>query len=171
MRHSLRPFHAIRVLAVTLPFLLSMACGKNDDTLCKRYYVPYPDLVGQRQRTAQNAAFLDAMAFYDRGEYAAAAQGLKTYVDKNEKDVTARMYLASALLGAGEPSKAEMHLDFLERSPNIGFKDQVEWYNALCWLCSGQYTRCLQQCMWITQRPAHTYKQQAQELVDMLTDH
>lgn len=171
MCRSLRPLQAIRVLAVVLPLLLSMACGKNDDTLCKRYFVPYPDLVGVRQHTLQNAPFLDAMAFYGRGEYAAAAEGLKAYVDKNEKDVTARMYLASALLGAGEPSKAEMHLDFLERSPNIGFKDQVEWYNALCWLCSGQYTRCLQQCMWIAQRPAHTYKQQAQELVDMLTDH
>lgn len=171
MCHSLGPLHAMRTLFLVFVLILSVACGKNDDTLCKRYYVPYPDLVGQRQRTTQNAAFLDAMAAYSRADFATAAEGLKTYVDKNVNDVTARMYLASALLGAGEPSKAEMHLDFIERSPNIGFKDQVEWYNALCWLCSGQYTRCLQQCIWISERPAHTYKQQAQALVDMLTDH
>lgn len=170
MRHSLRSLRAFRQLVVLL-LLLSLGCTRNEETLCKRYYVPYPDLVSQRQRTAQNTTFLDAMAYYSRGEFATAAQGLNAYVNKNEKDVTARMYLASALLGAGEPSKAEMHLDFIERSPNIGFKDQVEWYNALCWLCSGQYARCLQQCAWIAQRPAHTYKLEAQELMDLLTDH
>ncbi len=170
MRNSVRCFR-LTLPSVLLLLVLGVSCTTNDDTLCKRYYVPYPDLVGQRQRTTQNASFLDAMSAYSRGEYAVAAEGLKTYVDKNEKDVTARMYLASALLGAGEPSKAEMHLDFIERSPNIGFKDQVEWYNALCYLCSGQYTRCLQQSMWIAQRPAHTYKEQAQELVDLLMDH
>ncbi len=148
-----------------------VACGSKDNTLCDRFYAPYPDFISQRQRTAANAALLDAMAAYSKGDFTKAAIGLHREVDKNDRDYTARMYLASALIGAGDPYKAEMHLDFLEKAPSSGFKDQVEWYNALCWLCSGQYARSLQQSMWIAEQPAHTYKAEAHALALTLSDH
>ena len=78
--------------------------------------------------------------------------------------------LASALLGMGDPYKAEMHLDFLERSGNQNFKDQVEWYTALCWLCSGQNDRALHQAQWIVARTSHTYQEEARALVTTLLD-
>lgn len=159
----------MRRLFLLLPLLA--ACGPKDDTLCKRFFEPYPDMVSQRERNAQNGALLDAMAAYDRKDYGTAATGLRAIIDKSELDYTARMYLVSALLGAGDPYKAEMHLDFLENAKNQNYRDQVDWYNALCWLCEGQYEKALHQSEWIASRPAHTYKEQAHQLVLTLTDH
>jgi tetratricopeptide (TPR) repeat protein len=151
--------------------VLLAACGGTDTTLCRSFYMPYPDFVSQRQRSTRNAPLLDAMAAYNSGNFPEAAAGLSQVIDADASDKAARMYLASALLGAGEPYKAEMHLDFLERDPSSGFKDQVEWYNALCWLCSGQYERALLQAQAITRAPAHTYKTEATDLVKTLTAH
>ena len=154
-----------------MALLLLVACGPGDDTLCKRFYTPYPDMVSGRERTRNNAAFLDAMALYKAGDLQSAAEGLKAVVEGEQADNTARMYLASALLGSGQPYKAEMYLDQLENSRDPGNMDQVDWYNALCWLCSGQYGRALQQCIVIARKPAHTYKAEAQLLAETLTDH
>lgn len=154
-----------------LLLLILAGCGGTDTTLCNRYYKPYPDLVGERPRTPRNAGFLDAMAAYNSGNYPAAIAGFTAVLAEDESDMTARMYLASALLGSGEPYKAEMHLDFLERRPRNGFKDQTEWYNALCWLCSGQYERALRQAQAIAALPNHTYKKEAVDLATTLTDH
>lgn len=159
----------MRRLLLLLPVLI--ACGPKDDTLCKRYFEPYPDMVGQRERNAQNAALLDAMAAYDRKDYVTAATGLKAIIDKNENDYTARMYLVSALLGSGDPYKAEMHLDYLENAKLRNYNDQVDWYNTLCWLCEGQYEKALREAQWIAGRPAHTYKKNAEDLVATLMDH
>ena len=126
--------------------------------------------IGQRERTTSNAALLDAMKAYDDHDYAKAAEGLRAVIDKQDDDPAARMYLASALLGAGDPYKAEMHLDFLERAANQSFKDQVEWYNALCWLCSGQNDRAIKQCEWISSQPHHTYREEAHALYVTLID-
>lgn len=89
-------------------------------------------------------------------------------VEKSPDDRLARLYLASALLGAGEPYKAEMHLDFLERVPGATFKDQTEWYNTLCWLCSGQNDRAAQEAARIAALPSHTYKKEAASLSEEL---
>lgn len=153
-----------------LLFLVS-GCGTVDTTLCKQFYKPYPDFVGQRQRTRQNAPFIDAMALYNQGDLARASVELRKVIDQEPQNYAARMYLVSALLGTGEPYKAEMHLDFLERQGGAGFMDQVDWYNALCWLCSGQYERAMRQAMKIDQARSHTYKAEAHELVVLLNDH
>lgn len=156
----------IRTMRPAIPVLLVVlaACQHSGDSLCERFYQPYPDFISQRERTSTNAELLDAMRSYDHHDYAKAAEGLRAVIDKQDDDPAARMYLASALLGAGDPYKAEMHLDFLERSANQNFKDQVEWYDALCWLCSGQNDRALKQCEWISSQPRHTYKQEARAL-------
>ena len=159
----------MRRLLFLLPLLA--ACGPKDDTLCQRYFEPYPDMVSQRERNDRSAPLLDAMAAYDRKDFVTAAEGLRAIIDKNENDYTARMYLVSALLGSGDPYKAEMHLDYLENAKVRNYNDQVDWYNALCWLCEGQYEKALRQGQWIAGRPAHTYKAQAQDLVNTLMDH
>ncbi len=148
--------------------ILLGACTSDDGDPCSRFYKPYPNLIGQRPRTEANAALLDAMAAYDRGDLASAATGLSSVVEKSPDDRLARLYLASALLGAGEPYKAEMHLDFLERVPGATFKDQTEWYNTLCWLCSGQNDRAAQEAARIAALPSHTYKQEAASLSEVL---
>ena len=151
-------------------FLVS-GCGAVDTTLCKQFYKPYPDYVGQRQRTRQNAQLIDAMTLYNQGDLSGASVELRKVIDKEPQNYAARMYLVSALLGSGEPYKAEMHLDFLERQGGAGFMDQVDWYNAVCWLCSGQYERAMHQAMKIDQARAHTYKAEAHELYVLLNDH
>ncbi len=154
-----------------LPVVLLLACGTNEDDLCARFYEPYPNHIGERPRNDKNAPLLDAMAAYDHGDYAAASAGLSAVIEKDAGDRLARLYLASALLGAGEPYKAEMHLDFLERIPGETFKDQTEWFNTLCWLCSGQTDRARTECARIAAQPLHTYKENAQALNQALTPH
>ncbi len=144
-----------------LPF---MACGSSHEDLCSRFYAPYPNHIGERPRTKVNGDLLDAMAAYDKGDYAAASTGLSAVIERDAGDRLARLYLASALLGAGEPYKAEMHLDFLERSAGSPFKDQTEWFNTLCWLCSGQLDRARAESALIAAQPSHTYKAEAQAL-------
>ena len=152
-----------------LPLIVLLACTSNDGDLCTRFYKPYPNMIGQRPRTAGNATLLDAMAAYDRGDFATAATGLSAAIEKDADDRLARMYLVSALLGSGEPYKAEMHLDFLERVPDETFKDQTEWYNTLCWLCSGQFDRAMRESTRIAALPTHTYKEEATALAKALT--
>lgn len=152
-----------------LLLVLALACGSGDDP-CVRFFKPYPNLIGERPRTAANAALMDAMAAYDRNDFATAAVGLAAVIDKDADDRLARLYLANALLGSGEPYKAEMHVDFLERVAGTPFHDQTDWLNTLCWLCSGQQARALAEAQRISARPAHTYKSEAAALVEALTE-
>ena len=151
-----------------LPLVFLLACGANEKDLCSRSYSPYPNHIGERPRTEGTAPLLDAMAAYDKGDYVTAATGLSAVIAKDAGDRLARLYLASALLGSGEPYKAEMHLDFLERVPGSTFKDQTQWFNTLCWLCSGQNARALTGAERIAVQPAHTYKAEARALADAL---
>ncbi|MFT3885636.1 MAG: hypothetical protein QM724_09460 [Flavobacteriales bacterium] len=150
--------------------IVLVACGTSDKDLCTRFYKPYPDYVSGRPSTLRNRMLGAAMAHYNQGDYKQAAEGFRAVVDLDEHDLTARLYLVSALLGAGEPYKAEMHLDRMETASDQSFRDQVEWYNALCWLCSGQLPRALQQARWIASKPAHTYHDEAVALADALSE-
>jgi hypothetical protein len=109
------------------------------------------------------------MAHYSQKDYPAAIEGLQRVLERNAGDMTARLYMASAQLAAGDPYKAEMHLDFMENSRGADYKDQVEWYNALCWLCEGDTAKAAQQARWIASRP-QTYRKQARELADALSN-
>jgi hypothetical protein len=159
----------MRSLLVPALAILVSSCSHNDPaSLCERFFSPYPDLVSGRTRTAANAELLDAMAHYSQQDYPAAIEGLQRVLDRDAGDMTARLYMASAQLAAGDPYKAEMHLDFLENPRASSYKDQVEWYNALSWLCEGDTAKAAQQARWIASRP-QTYRKQAQELADALS--
>ena len=144
------------------------ACGSKDPaSLCEKFYKPYPDMVTDRARTPDNGAFLDAMALYNEGDYAGAIPGLERAIGRDPGNSAIRMYLVSANLGAGDAYKAEMHIDFLENQADRSYMDQADWFNALCWLCEGDTARADKQAHYILARP-HTYKKQAQELIDAL---
>lgn len=153
-------------LMVCMVVLLAACAGEQDP--CKAFFQPYPDLASARYRTERNAAFLDGMAAYSRGDYAGAIQPLKLHVENRRDDDAARIYLACAYLATGKPYDAELQLDFLEKSTRPGFRDQVDWYNALCWTCSGQYGRALEQCDKILAAKAHTYTAEAARLKEAL---
>jgi thioredoxin-like negative regulator of GroEL len=143
------------------------ACTKKD--LCERFFEPYPDIIGEREATPKNQILMSAMAAYKAGDFTMARDGFQRVIDENYNDQAARVYLVSCLLALKDPYKAEMHLDFLERTHDRAFQDQVDWYNALCWVCSSQTERALKQAQWIAAKPAHTYKQQAAELAEALS--
>lgn len=166
MRDYLGPMRWMLLMIV----LCAAACDPGGKDLCKRSYQPYPDYLSDRTPTKKNEGLLDAMRAYSAGDYAAAIPGLQQHIDTWGEDDAVRMYLASANLGAGDPYKAEMHLDHLENSYNKRYSDQVDWYNALCWLCEGDADRALKQVQWIAARPKHTYHEQAEELVHSLSE-
>lgn len=159
----------MRLLALSAMLFLAAACSApGPASLCERFYEPYPDLVSQRERSPLNAELLDAMAFYNGKDYEKATAAFQRILDRDPFDVTTRIYMVSAELGAGHPYKAEMHLDFLENYKARSYSDQVEWYNALCWLCEGDTGKARQQAAWIASRP-QTYRKEATELAKALT--
>ncbi len=146
--------------------LLLAACGVKDP--CSTFFAPYPDMVSDRLRTERNAQLIDGMTAYRQGDHATAVEHLKLYVENRRDDDAARLYLACAYLATGRPYDAELQLDFLEKSTRRGFRDQVDWYNALCWTCSGQYPRAVEQCDLILAAKAHSYKAEAARLKEAL---
>ena len=151
-----------------LPLLILFAACEPRDTLCESHFSPYPDTVSGRVRTAENAALLDGMSAYARGDFSAAVPALSTYLAAKEHDAQARFYLAVSSIAIGEPFDAELQLDFMEREDVNSFKDQIEWYRALCLLCSDQHERALQAAMAIASSDRHTYKTEAAHLVEDL---
>lgn len=155
------------LLAPVLALVLFSCTSSGPERLCKRFFTPYPDMLGQRARTAHNGELLDAMALYAKGDFQAAISPLQQVVEKDPRNSMARLYLVSSLLATGDPYKAEMHLDFLENYKDRNYADQVDWYNALCWLCEGNTKRAAVQAKWIAGRP-HTYRKEAAELAQAL---
>lgn len=161
----------MRIPAPISLLLLLASCGPgNPKSLCDRFFTPWPDIISQRERTPDNSDLMDAMAHYSDKQYAQAIPGLERVIARDDRNFAARLYLANALLATGDPYKAEMHLDFLENYKAKSFSDQVEWYNALCWLCEGDTAKAGQQARWIASRP-HTYRKEAQELGAALAKH
>lgn len=161
----------MRILAPLLLLLLGLSCSTNGPrSLCERFFTPYPDFISQRQRNSANGALLDAMAAYADKDYPTAINGLQRVLDRDGNDMAARLYIANAYLATGDPYKAEMHLDFLENYKAKAFSDQVDWYNALCWLCEGDTAKAGQQARWIASRQ-HTYRKEAKDLAAALADH
>lgn len=158
-------------MRLILPLVLCLAalsCAAPEPaSLCDRFFTPYPDLVSQRPRTTRNAGLMDAMEHYAKQDYAAAAKRLQQVVDRDPRDITARLYLVNALLATGDAYRAEMHLDFMENYRDRSFSDQVDWYNAICWLCEGQLERAAEQAAWIAGRP-HSYREEAEALARAL---
>ncbi|MCC6840283.1 MAG: tetratricopeptide repeat protein [Flavobacteriales bacterium] len=159
----------MRTAIGTLALLLVLGACSGNSTRCNRFFTPYPDLVSQRQRTAANGRFLDAMALYATGDYQQAIPGLQQEVERDPRNIAARLYLVNALLAVGDPYKAEMHLDFMENDRDRNYRDQVDWYNALCWLCEGNLEQAREQALRIAERP-HTYRKEAAELAKALND-
>lgn len=159
----------MRLKAPFIIALLALSCSSNDPaSLCERFFEPYPDRVSDRQRSPANADLLDAMALYSDKDYEKAIIGFSRVLDKDPGNASARLYMANAQLAAGHPYKAEMHLDFMEHLKNRSYSDQVEWYNALCWICEGDTAKAAQQARWIASRP-HTYRKEAGELAKAIS--
>lgn len=141
-----------------------MGCG-DDASPCEHHFEPYPDIITGRMRTEENATLLDAMTYYTAGNYAAAATGLAAHIEQHPQQAdVGYLYLANCYLALERPFDAELQLDFLERWPGRTFRDEIDWYNTLCLVCSGQDGRALDAARAIADAPAHRYKQQAAAL-------
>ncbi|MBP8824771.1 MAG: tetratricopeptide repeat protein [Flavobacteriales bacterium] len=159
----------MRSASLALALFLTICSCSESEQLCNRFFSPYPDLVSQRQRNPLNGDFLDAMALYADKDYAEAIPALQQVVERDARNTAARFYLVNAILAEGDPYKAEMHLDFMENYRDRNYSDQVDWYNALCWLCEGNADKAREQAEWIAGR-AHTYRTQAAELAEALSN-
>lgn len=148
--------------------VLVAACSSAPKDPCARFLSPYPDLVSGNARTERNSELVQAMQAYSGGDYAAAAEGLATLVEREPRNVKARFYLAVSLLMTDRPFDAEMHLDFVERDPHGLFHDEEQWYSLLCLVCSRQYDRARPVAEALSTRASHRYHQEAAELAAAL---
>jgi len=159
------------MLRAPLPFALCVilaACSGNGP-LCERFFEPYPDLNPARAHTARNGKLVEAMERYGRNDHAAAAAALEGYLANDpQEESTGHFYLANCYLALGRPYDAERELDRVESDRLRPFQDEVEWYNALCLVCSGQDDRALELARSIAAQPRHAYKTKAGALVNAL---
>lgn len=148
---------------------LLVACGgTGKEELCTQTFEPYPDMISDRTRTALNATYLDGMALYAAGEYAGARDSISKFLKVQRADLTGYMYLACTYLALGDPDKAELQLDHLDRADILHFDDQIEWYRVVCWTCGGQIERARKGAQRIAEGRAHTYRSEAKKLLRSL---
>ena len=146
--------------------LLSIACNSGD--ACKDHFTPYEDVASGRLRTESNAAFVDGMAHYANGRFAEASALLAAHVERSDHEPLPRLYLACSYLAMGKPYDAELQLDLIARDDHDAFRDHVEWYRALCHVCSGQGPRARTELQTIVAKPRHTFHDQAAALLNDL---
>ncbi|QQR86525.1 MAG: hypothetical protein IPJ76_18390 [Flavobacteriales bacterium] len=152
-----------------LPLIvLGTACGSGD--ACKDHFTPYEDVVSGRLRTERNAAFIDGMAHYAQGDFLEASTLLATHVEGSDHEPLPRLYLACSYLATGKPYDAELQLDLIERDDHDAFRDHVDWYRALCHVCSDQVPRARTELQAIVAKPRHTFHAQAEALLNDLPD-
>lgn len=153
----------------TWPFLfllILVGCnGPVGGDLCERTFVPYPDMISQRERTKLNATYIDGMAQYSNGNYEAARDSIEKFLRIQRADISGYMYLACSYLALGNPDKAELQLDHLERNYIQQYDDQIEWYSIVCWVCSGQLDRARVGAERIVAEQTHTYAKEAKKLL------
>lgn len=160
-----------RVLELALPLaalMTSCADGHDRGSLCERTFIPYVDLISGQLRTPENAAYMDGMAAYSKGDHGTAAALLSSYLNDKTAANSAHIYLACSYLALGKPYDAELQIDHLENSAVNDFRDQCEWYTVVCWVCSDQLPRALVGARNIADSKQHTYKIEAQELAASL---
>ena len=148
--------------------LLGGCATRQPSDPCATFFTPYPDHYSSTERTAHNAAFLDAMVFYRAGEHDKAVEALSLYTRSKGSNSIALLYLANSLLAVGKPFEAELQLDHLEKSRLKGTVDENEWYTLLWWVCSGQIERAVPEAQRIGSLKQHTYAEQARALAEAL---
>lgn len=162
---------ASRTLLFASVLILTVSgCTNNRQvgSLCERTFIPYADLISGQQRTPENAAYLDGMAAYSKGDHGTAAALLNSYLNDKTAAKSAYIYLACSYLALGKPYDAELQIDHLENAGVNDFRDQCEWYTVVCWVCSDQLSRALVGAQNIADAKQHTYKVEAHELVASL---
>ncbi len=142
--------------------------GNGENDLCSNIFEPYPDLITGRVIQARHQALLDGMEAYSRGDHEEAAALLARYVEQDQYNKAAHLYLANSLLVLGKPFDAELQLDHLEHSNLQGYEDQTDWYTVVCWVCSGQLDRARSGAQKIAKGRKHTYTGEATELLAQL---
>jgi hypothetical protein len=130
----------------------------------------YPDLISGREETPKNKLLLKGMKSYANGDYGAAVEDLNLHLDKFPKDDGAYLYKAVSQLELGKPYDAELTLDKIENLPDPAFSDQVDYYNTLALICSAQYERALEHAYLIKAKGHHTYSEQAESIIEDLTE-
>lgn len=153
---------------MVLVFVLAACNNEKDADACKTFFRPYPDLFANTERSPRNAALLDAMAKYRTGDYANAEHMLKAYLGQPDHKDIALIYLASAQLAQGRPFDAELQLDHLEKSNLKDIREETEWYTLLCWVCSEQHDRAVEEARRMAGLARHTHQRDAQELLNKL---
>lgn len=145
--------------------LFATACGTTQEDLCDKYQVLYPDLVSGRVETRRNTNLVKGVAAYSAGNYELAISHLTAHSDIYLREPSAYIYKAVSQLELGKPYDAELTLDKLEGLPDKSYADQIDYYNLVCLICSGQTERALEAAKKITEKPHHSYLREAQSMV------
>lgn len=79
-------------------------------------------------------------ASFNRGDYAAAYEGLQAYRQRKPDDPQAQLYAAICLMELGKTQEARSLFEVLLKSPDFG--DYAQWYTALSYLKENNREAC-----------------------------
>ena len=151
------------------PLLFLTACMGEREDLCKKYELIYPDHISGRIETARNMNLLKGAEAYSAKNYELAITYFTKHADIYKTRPAAYLYKAVSQLQLGMPFDAERTLDAIEDLPDKSFSDQVDYYNVLCLICSGQPERALETAKKVSAKARHSYRLEIQEMVKDLT--
>lgn len=78
-------------------------------------------------------SLVQALSFYEKGEYKTAISSINEYLERYPEDNTAKLYLGLSLLQDEEYGKASKHLMPLAELEEFEHQDMAKWYLALCY--------------------------------------
>ncbi len=148
-----------------IPILFLSACIGEQEDLCTKYDLVYPDHISGRVATPRNVNLLKGSEAYAAGNYELAVTHFTAHSAIYTKQPASYLYKAVSQLQLGKPYDAERTLDQLEGLPDKSFSDQVDYYNTLCLICSGQPERALKAAKQMSEKSRHSYLEESREMV------
>lgn len=115
-------------------WLIGVFGSNPGEELYAENFEAYPDRLTMMGSIGPNIA--DAMALYNRAEYAEALAIFTKISDSDPAYLSAQLYAGISYLSTGETQKAISALKAFDKQPEHTFYIHSRWYLALAWLKS-----------------------------------
>ena len=129
-------------------------------------YQPYPEMRGGPADTVSaEEIYADALSYYQRGDYAAAATVFQTLPSDAQRD----LYLGNCYWQLGDVATAQSYFKAAQAEGDTILRQHATWYLVLCYLRQGDTDRVQQELEKILNRQGLYYKE-AQQLQSELVN-
>ncbi len=137
------------------------------------HFSPLDDVTKTRSGEL-DTGLLEAMSFYNRGEYEQAITHLEALLPKMNVDslrgmaAYVRLYCGISYLAREDPAPALKHLEVILTDPETLLLEETLWYGSLAYVKQGHFDKARPLLDKLTSEGGNYYKKRATELLDDL---